>query len=514
MEEVYKNVLKNLQVQELHRSCNDVLQEEFALVVAAVDHVAEAFAKLEEVSDAVDRLQQDQKSTGCSASLMETTANSFKLQQELEKRVVVLARGMTVEKLPERKRKREQAVDGLQPSTKVQANVNSSEGNGRCAFSSTSALEKNDKVSRHDVTESRVMTKAEPEVSKNGGSNATAGYSATALATIVDDVNHLSREDRAFVVPDVVIALKKSIEDDKEMTQASAVATSLNVMVQWWTRKHESQVRHLEVYYEYAEALRAYVARLPPSQDKMNIERLLNALTSSIRAVKGVPMPSAVKTRAQTALSFKFPSLIASLGSLSFDERQTHLLRILVAFKKDTASKVNDKSGKRFLKPMNTIFRWMFQYLREPYHATVCRMLVEAARQASTQILDASGRNSVNGLLDRVSAVLTDPSSRETRKFLDDIHAQAANVLNRLKECKRRTVPNTEVDKLLAVVKELVEHTTYGWDGRQDPTTLECVNELKQIVMKNIQRNPKRLKELLGAISKLKSGKNAKKLKI
>ncbi|KAL3672561.1 hypothetical protein V7S43_001856 [Phytophthora oleae] len=385
LEAVYESVLVHLPAQELHRSCNGVLQEEFASVVATVDHLVEAFAKLEEVYDAVSRLQRGHKSTGgCSASLMEATARLIALQQELEQRVAALARQMAVERLSERKRKREEAVGGPQPSPKVQAKVadmNVSEANGRCEFSSKNASEasvssKSDGDSGDDKdkgdTEATMMKKVAEQnalaaVSKirneaistdasatTGGSRATStGYSATALKIIVDDVNQLSHEDRAFVVPDVVTALKQSVEDDIEMTQASAVAGSLDVMIQWWARKCESQVRHLQVYREYAAALKAYVARLPPSKPKMHIERQLDALTSSVNAARSVRKQSAVNTRAQSPPTFNFSKLAGALERQPFAKRQTHLVWLLVAFKKDTISRINDKGERRVLKPMS-----------------------------------------------------------------------------------------------------------------------------------------------------------------
>ncbi|KAK1940086.1 hypothetical protein P3T76_008409 [Phytophthora citrophthora] len=99
-----------------------------------------------------------------------------------------------------------------------------------------------------------------------------------------------------------------------------------------------------------------------------------------------------------------------------------------------------------------------------------------------------------------MSAALTDPSSRETRKFLDDIRNETTSVLNRLK--RHRSVADQEVLTLIAVVKKLVDHTAYGWDARQDLTAQECVKELKNIVGKTSQWKPQHSEDLLRSIAK------------
>ncbi|KAK1940085.1 hypothetical protein P3T76_008408 [Phytophthora citrophthora] len=289
MKEVFESVLQNLPVQELHRSCNGVLQEDFASVVAAVDHVAEAFAKLEEVSEAVARLHQGHKSTGRSASMMETTANSIRLQQTIEQRLAVLADRMVVKNCSEKKRKREEVSPRSSPKVGAKdENMSGSEANERCELSSTNSSEVS--ASLESGNTKAEMTKKGTE--QNGLSEVTkiqnevigtdAAHSATVLVAITDGVNQLSEEDRAFVVPDMVIALKKAVEDDKEMTQVSAVASSLDVTVQWWAQASESQMRHLQEYQEYAAVLKAYVARLPPSEDRTRVTRYIPFRTCSL----------------------------------------------------------------------------------------------------------------------------------------------------------------------------------------------------------------------------------------
>lgn len=80
---------------------------------------------------------------------------------------------------------------------------------------------------------------------------------------IVEEVNELSKQDRSFVTPDVLVALKESVEEDVGGTQQFKVASSLNVLVGWWVGQCEDHINHLSLYRDYATTMESYVDRLP-----------------------------------------------------------------------------------------------------------------------------------------------------------------------------------------------------------------------------------------------------------
>jgi predicted nuclease with TOPRIM domain len=93
---LYERILALVKPHELHDSCNGVLQEEYAAVDKAVDEVAAAFAKVEEVRDAVKQLEQGKPSAGRSESLMETMDFTMEMQNSLKKRLEAVAADMKV----------------------------------------------------------------------------------------------------------------------------------------------------------------------------------------------------------------------------------------------------------------------------------------------------------------------------------------------------------------------------------------------------------------------------------
>jgi hypothetical protein len=100
-EALYERVLALLESQELHRSCNGVLQEDYASLQKVVGDVAAAFAKVEEVRDAVKQLEQGKPSAGRSESLMKTMDSTMEVQIELKQMLDTVTAGMKVVRLTE-----------------------------------------------------------------------------------------------------------------------------------------------------------------------------------------------------------------------------------------------------------------------------------------------------------------------------------------------------------------------------------------------------------------------------
>ncbi|ETN11734.1 hypothetical protein PPTG_09443 [Phytophthora nicotianae INRA-310] len=81
---LYEHILSLVDPTELHRSSNSVLQKKFFDLAKSVSDVVATFAKVEEVRDAMNQLEQGNVLTGRSDSLMREMENSMNLQQKLE----------------------------------------------------------------------------------------------------------------------------------------------------------------------------------------------------------------------------------------------------------------------------------------------------------------------------------------------------------------------------------------------------------------------------------------------
>ncbi|KAG6614123.1 uncharacterized protein IUM83_10071 [Phytophthora cinnamomi] len=125
MEALYERVLAHVPTSQLHKNYNTVLHEEFASVSQTLGDALAAFAKLEEVHDAVSKLQQQQShppTSGLSDSLKVSIGDAMELQRQLQRRVGKLAVGMEVAQLHVLERKRKRVVkekEGVKVTTVV-----------------------------------------------------------------------------------------------------------------------------------------------------------------------------------------------------------------------------------------------------------------------------------------------------------------------------------------------------------------------------------------------------------
>ncbi|KAG7386369.1 hypothetical protein PHYBOEH_008703 [Phytophthora boehmeriae] len=100
-EELYERILAVVSPHELQAGYNSVIQDGYSSVETAVDDVLTAFAKLEEVRDAVTKLKKGAPTNGPSDSLMIAMDSTIALQKEISKGIEQLA----PEVLPGKKRK-------------------------------------------------------------------------------------------------------------------------------------------------------------------------------------------------------------------------------------------------------------------------------------------------------------------------------------------------------------------------------------------------------------------------
>ncbi|KAI9983762.1 hypothetical protein PInf_007833 [Phytophthora infestans] len=112
---LYERILSLVDSSELHRSSNVVLSEILSGVGKSVHDVTAAFAKVEEVRDAVHQLEQGKGPSGRSATLLEVMNSTLQLQKELNDKLQGVVSGMKVDGgkvkekvLKQEKRKREE----------------------------------------------------------------------------------------------------------------------------------------------------------------------------------------------------------------------------------------------------------------------------------------------------------------------------------------------------------------------------------------------------------------------
>ncbi|KAG7395415.1 hypothetical protein PHYBOEH_003774 [Phytophthora boehmeriae] len=138
VETLYARILSLVAPRELHSSCNGVLQYEISQLESSVKDLLAAYAKVEEVRDAVSKLEEGKAPSGRSASLMETMDCSLELQEELSKKLEKVATGMIVEAGAEERYIQATAVKRQKPKLKRKRTKEASSSSSSDTSSSSS----------------------------------------------------------------------------------------------------------------------------------------------------------------------------------------------------------------------------------------------------------------------------------------------------------------------------------------------------------------------------------------
>ncbi|CEG50001.1 Protein FAM133 [Plasmopara halstedii] len=93
---LYERILGHVESRVLHRTSSLVLREEYAAVAASVNDIATTFAKVEEVRDAVQQLEQIKPCAGRSETLLEVLDSLIEMEREIQDKMEKIARGIDV----------------------------------------------------------------------------------------------------------------------------------------------------------------------------------------------------------------------------------------------------------------------------------------------------------------------------------------------------------------------------------------------------------------------------------
>ncbi|KAE9217328.1 hypothetical protein PF004_g14189 [Phytophthora fragariae] len=237
MKALYERVLAQLPTPRLHESCNAVLKEEFASVSQTLGDVVAAFVKLQEVHDAVSKLQQRHQSTGGhSNSLRASMDEATELHRRVQRQVGKLVVGIKAAPV-ERKRKRKYEVPGAINSVGDDDDDESDEDADKVEGSEAAwkALTTKGKSSSNTKAAPSPAKPPAKQTETDTSTTKPSKESAVYMSTIVEVMKKLSVVGRWLIIPEVLTALKESVEEDVDGLQQSAVTSSLKVLL-WSSR--------------------------------------------------------------------------------------------------------------------------------------------------------------------------------------------------------------------------------------------------------------------------------------
>ncbi|KAE8913719.1 hypothetical protein PF005_g8705 [Phytophthora fragariae] len=495
MEELSVRVLAHVPTPQLHESYNAVLHEEFASVSQTLGDVVAAFAKLQEVHDAVSKLQQshDPSTDRRNNSARALADNSMVLQQQLQCQVEKLAAGMEVVPV-ERKRKRVDddgrpaatvtKREGAESSPASESGSDDSDENSDVVEGSEAAwkaLTATSGASLHEVKSEPCSARPEADTSPPAE---VLKDSATHLLPIMRVVDKLSEVDQSFIIPEVLTVLIESVEEDVDATQQSEVMRSLKIVVEWLFHRRKFQLQYAELYHKYARVVESYADRLPIPEEQSKLKRLTKMLTSKIKTrgkIVSGDKPAGIIAAIQDAKEKKACSKVLSFqDTLLYRNRIKVPLHVLIALKKETADGGSKSFEDRLIKVFSKLFRWFSADVREPVQLLLYRMFLIAIRELVNQTRELSASVRVVELLEEMSEVVSDSSNS---KRLANLRNRATEIGEEANRYQTQLIPPMVASKLTDAVRGLATEMVMGWKPYADATMRNCVKELKAVLL-------------------------------
>ncbi|KAG6614272.1 uncharacterized protein IUM83_10102 [Phytophthora cinnamomi] len=246
MEALYERVLALVPTPQLHESYNTVLHEEYASVSQSLGNVLAAFAKLQEVRDAVSKLQRqsnEASSGGCSGDSVRASVDELvELQRQLQRQVERLALGMEVAMVG-RKRKRVDAETAVVASVDTSVRNIAGGGNGRgVAVKKVKRIEVEDEVdvdvdSSCESSDEEEETTGTPQVITNEGVGSASG-AKRGLAAVSGSESHSSSESGSEDEEGVSGKGTDEVEVGKIVrgVMTFSMSTCIASTLLWWNR--------------------------------------------------------------------------------------------------------------------------------------------------------------------------------------------------------------------------------------------------------------------------------------
>ncbi|KAE9038624.1 hypothetical protein PR003_g5595 [Phytophthora rubi] len=503
---LYERILSLLKPAELHLSCNGVLQDEYAALQHAVDESVAAFAKVEEVRDAVNQLEQGKPSTGRSASLMEAMDAAMQPQKDLKKKLEQVAAGMQVEAPAsgEKKEKKEKR----KRSEKVKEKQEKEKEGGVCASPSTppSSEEEEKEVKKKEKKKpkrAKVDDKEEND-SGNGKMSAYLAMAHDALKAIskVKTVNKRMQFDTVNAWAEALFDLKRILKHqagcdasttDKPAAEVAARALEAAAGVFQkleWNGEHVKEVRSVIAALTDAcsknEQLRVYFHRARAQLESLE----MSIPASATETEKSGPRSLENGLRIYRALSFK-------IQKLSCDEKPACVLEALGVIREVLKDDTTCARKEELRNSVETVRGWMSEAPLRNDLAQEYLRFVGNVRGYSKRLGNQVGWQrlvmSLQDLLDERSMLkrASQPSKTTTVK-----QGQLKSLLGQVEEWQDGIFSLDQLDKVMKELNGVVSYHSMDWKPLADPTVHICVEKLRsciQHVKKNAHRD-KRLK--------------------
>ncbi|KAK1940083.1 hypothetical protein P3T76_008406 [Phytophthora citrophthora] len=515
---LYERILAHVRPQELHRSSNIILKEQYSTLAKVVDDAVATFAKVEEVRDAVNQLEQGKPSAGRSDSLLQVMDSTMQLQQKLEKNLEKVAAKMKVKDLEveEKKQKRKREEDKKEKTAESSSSESSSDSS---SDSSSSREEEGISKKKKQVVERKANGSGEEKTK-----NSDLALAQEALKTIrsvkvfkrsVEDHVQYQWVKALFNIKQILNRQAGCDARTTDKAPVEVVASALEASV--------GVFRKIEWTAEYVKQMKSLIAVLSDACSKNEVLRVffhraragLESLEMSVPAkLQSSTESSAITKPAATGISLEcllrtYLKLSHKIHSLSPTTKPTRILEALGLIQQVMADDFICVHSDAVLASVTDVRRWITEAPLQDDTAKSYRLYASNIAAYGKKFPDKQKQREwrklstgVRALLDVVKTKVRHSSQPVVSKAPSWSKATEAkvgvlmSVLAQLKQWQDGIFSLDQLDKELKKLNDVIAYRSSDWEPLSDPSTIDCLDKLTTCIelIKKKEHRAKRLK--------------------
>ncbi|KAG6614066.1 uncharacterized protein IUM83_10096 [Phytophthora cinnamomi] len=462
---LYERILALVPADELQESFNSVLRDEISTLRTSVDGVAAAFAKLEEVRHAVNKLEHGNGPvSGRSASLLQVMDSTMELQRELEK---ALERAVSEISDANKKRKR------VEDKTVVKRGMIGRKTAENMSKDPTTSYEKNESTEVSSVKgekgkagELQMDTRSEDDA---GNSSRAFSMTPANCLEVMRMVTQLSVLERNQHVPGVLAKLEKIVPDQSEPNRVSILK-----YVILWANFSAGLGSNLAVYGRFNEAMEKLIEQLPKTDGLVGMKRLNDSLTAFLKKQHASAKSHITPGSQRKDIRLSYELLVWRVNAMAPEKRHQHTQEVVNALSDQMSCGENAVQFRELAKAVKTVGQWarsdpMDEAMHKPYR----ELAVQVKRYAEK--LDNFGwKIDLHREVGKLEAVTNNSPHQDVQVKTDK--------LQRLTRKLKQQATTASIDSCIMALDDVIRHQQKGWNPRTNPVVCECYQLLAQKV--------------------------------
>ncbi|POM64360.1 LOW QUALITY PROTEIN: Hypothetical protein PHPALM_20124 [Phytophthora palmivora] len=444
MEALYERVLRLIPVDELREGYNDIVKEEISSINRAINDVSAAFAKLEEVRDAVNQL-----GSSSSASLMEVMDDTMTMQRELKRKLDRTITGMTGDR---QKRKRE---NGTIDATSCDKGKNRANEEGESSILSTTP--------KQTV---QILLRMDDETNRNRKSSKSEAWTVNLNKdNCMNELRKLTRfsvVERNRHVPDVLLQLADVI---REMSTSDGIV--ILKYMHLWAHLSLDKKHLLEAFHNFCEMVSPWVNQVH-HREAIGLIRLNKALLELVEQRRMLTTDESTQD-----IRLNYDLYIWHVNAMTPGERKKHVPRVISALRKEmSCGSCSSSQPIEVTKAMKLVVQWAVKDPQDPQLLPFYDDLVKDGKSFANGLSSFLVKTDLLGVLRKIEGTIR-------TVFKSTVEERTTDALNWARQLKEGG-PVEDVDKGIVLLDEVIRHQQQGWKPRKNEDVHECYDILKE----------------------------------